>query len=88
MTLDQLILGACEGDETVLSYLEKLSDRDREALFAPMFAVTRPTVSIRTDSRKTGSAEVAALKKANPKLSALEKKFTPEQMAALKDLMI
>jgi len=88
MTLDQLILGACEGDETVLTYLEKLSDKQREELFAPMFAVTRPAMSMKVDSRKAGSAEVAALRKANPKLSALEKKFTPEQMAALKDLMI
>ena len=88
MTLDELILGACEGDETVLSYLEKLSDRQREELFAPMFAVTRPAVSMKTDSRKTGTSEVALLKKANPKLTALEKKFTPEQIAALKDLMV
>ncbi len=42
MIVDQLILGVAEGKETVLDYLDSLNPQELEALFAPMFKVTRP----------------------------------------------
>jgi len=46
MTLDALILGTIEGEETVLSYLDSLSNAALEDLFRPIFNVTRPEKSL------------------------------------------
>lgn len=95
MTIDQLILGTVEGDETVLSYLDSLSNTQLEALFAPMFNVTRPVKSLKDkdtapknniDSRATSTKRIRPSSE-KQKLQARLETMSPTQRALLEGLL-
>jgi hypothetical protein len=83
MTLDKLILGTVEGDETVLTYLESLSPTALEDLFRPMFPTTRPERKEPKEATKPGkSPNPSGFRKT--KTNALEARLanmTPAQRA-------
>ena len=90
MTIDALILGTIEGDETVLSYLEKLSPQECEALFAPMFKVTRPVVSMATREKlSAGGGGKQQQRNTKPSAAAqimANKNMNPDKLIMLKEL--
>ena len=63
MTLDKLILGTIEGDETVLSYLESLKPSELEDLFRPMFQVTRPAKNLEKLTKPAGIVSLGSRSK-------------------------
>ncbi len=88
MTADALILGVSEGDETVLDYLDSLSTPQLEALFEPMFKVTRPEKSLADKNNeskpKTRQTKLSAKSLGQEKIS----KLSPEKLAMLRELGI
>lgn len=85
MTIDALILGVSEGDETVLDYLDSLSTPQLEALFEPMFKVTRPEKSLAKSDDKPKTRQSP---KATAKSLGMERlsKLSPEKLALLREM--
>lgn len=84
MTLDKLILGVIEGDETVLDYLNTMPPSKLDDLFRPMWTVTRPVD--RRQEKPRGTSSNTKMKAKDLPLSAKAQNLSQAQKDMLKEM--